>query len=160
MGLFDVFKSKENSNTIFDFLEMDIRTLPDDTFTYEYTDEEGNIKNYTKRLKYKECGLFNIVELIVFDEENYNVIFRSDNMDVIYKYVEELVNNLYSIYGSDDIGSGKFSDFDRDSIEDGFWGGRLYASLDRNKNKHKLNFSATDECFELIIFSPKTIPNY
>ncbi|MEO8085373.1 MAG: hypothetical protein ABI763_01060 [Bacteroidota bacterium] len=103
--------------TIFEFFQIDLKSIPDDTFipgSKELNTSGEECQTFRKTLPYKECGIFDTVEVIVIGEsKNVNVFFKSFQpsnvkMDIIRKLIDE----LYLIYGIDSMDKGKFTDED------------------------------------------------
>lgn len=139
--------------SILDFFQMDIRKIPDETFI------EGNpttekAQNFRKFLNYKECSLFDTVEIIKFNDHNQNVTFSSVNWNKDYLSVQKLVDDLFLIYGADDVNSGRFSSFDKNCLLDNSWTGRLW--IEHKKHKYPIMLNLINETFSLTILnSPK-----
>lgn len=56
----------QSNRTILDLIKMDCKSLPDDTFKVyqkKITDSGTLIVTYRKELPYKECGIFDIIEV-------------------------------------------------------------------------------------------------
>ena len=77
-------QTSTNSNnpkrTIFDFFQIDLKNIPDDSFIAGEVEENTSgqtVQNFRKSLNYKECGLFDTIEVKVIDGTNKNVFFKS-----------------------------------------------------------------------------------
>ena len=106
-----------NSNipkrTIFDFFQIDLKNIPDDSFIAGEVEENTSgqtVQNFRKSLNYKECGLFDTIEVKVIDGTNKNVFFKSFNPDRInLDALKKLIDELYLIHGNDGDNKGKFN---------------------------------------------------
>ncbi|MDZ4203425.1 MAG: hypothetical protein U1C46_01285 [Bacteroidales bacterium] len=140
MGLFDIFKSEErieenyNSKTIktlYDIFTLDLENLPDDSFTKGETEKNESsdyLTNYRKNLNPKELGLFDSLEIKVFENsKGKNFIFGGYNFNTgdIYK-VQQLIDNLFLINGTDDLNAGKFTKHDESDLKSDYWTGRMW----------------------------------
>ena len=68
--------------TIFDFFQIDIKTIPDDSFITGEIEENttgDKVQNFRKSLDYKECGIFDTIEVKLIGDENKNVFLKSFN---------------------------------------------------------------------------------
>lgn len=168
MGLFNNLFGKSNDepkktvHSVLDFIKMDLKNLPDDTFTEgnkEITSTGKEVSHFRKNLAYKECGLFDFVDIIITDPpDDYNVLLRTSSMNFDVSKLAKLVNDLYLIYGEDDLSNNKFSDYDQRTVKDDYWTGRMYCDMNKYLNKHKVMLSGNGEYIELAIFSPKKNP--
>ncbi len=78
--------SNNPKRTIFDFFQIDLKNIPDDSFIAGEVEENTSgqtVQNFRKSLNYKECGLFDTIEVKVIDGTNKNVFFKSFN-DTIF----------------------------------------------------------------------------
>lgn len=106
--------------TIFDFFQIDLQNIPDDSFIkaeVETNSSGDTIENYRKSLSYKECGIFDTIEVkVIGQEKSKNVFLKSFQPDKIkMENVKKLIDDLYLIFGNDSTGKGKFTSKD---IED------------------------------------------
>ncbi len=105
--------------TIFDFFQIDLKNIPDQGFieTEVVINKTGKpVQCFQKSLNYKECGIFETIEVKVFRNKNKNVILKSDQPErVNMENLKNLIDELYLIYGEDSNGKGKFTNID---IED------------------------------------------
>jgi hypothetical protein len=111
-----VLQSKPR-RTIFDFFEMDLKNIPDDSFiagAIEVNTSGEQCQRFRKTLAYKECGIFDTVEVIVIGEtKNVNVFFKSfQTSSIKMESLRKLIDELYLIYGDDSMDKGKFTDED------------------------------------------------
>ncbi|MDT0644987.1 hypothetical protein RM553_19295, partial [Zunongwangia sp. F363] len=120
-----LFGSKNNQpqkKEISDFFKINLKEIPDETF--EIVGEEENVsgtevKTYEKQLDYKECGLFDIVEVRVIGDNNKNVSFRNYDPDNInMTEMKNLINSIFQMYGPDDNKKGKFNQKDITDYKD------------------------------------------
>jgi len=154
MGIFDFLKTKptnvpktetaeqtekqKNAKTIYELFNLDIKSSPDDSFIIgnSQINESGNkIVNYRKNLNPKELGLFDTLEIKVFEGlKNKNFIFtnRNFNKSEIGK-VKKLVDNLFLFYGLDSDNKGKFANSETGDFNDEYWSGRFWTT-DEIKN--------------------------
>ncbi len=71
------------------------------------------IQNFRKTLDYKECGIFDTIEVKIIGEKGKNVFFKSFEPDNIrMEDLKQLIDELYLIYGEDNDFKGKFTDSD------------------------------------------------
>jgi hypothetical protein len=127
--------------TIFDFFKIDLKNIPDDSFVKAetVTNITGDIvQNYRKTLDYKECGIFDTVEVIVIGDKGKNIIFKTfQPKNVKIDYLKNLIDELYLIHGNDALDKGKCNN---DEIEDYFsseWYavfGRMWTDSEKYKN--------------------------
>jgi hypothetical protein len=117
-----VIAEQKLKRSIFDFFQLDLKNLPDDNFikAEEETNVSGDrVEFYRKTLNYKECGLYDTVEVRVIGGTNKNISFkcfdlRSVKMDALRK----LIDDLYLIYGNDSSNKGKFTSKDQQESND------------------------------------------
>lgn len=162
MGIFDFLKSKPTNvpkteikeqfeeqktvKTIYELFNLDIKSSPDDSFIKgnSQINESGNkIINYRKNLNPKEFGLFDTLEIKVFEGlPNKNFIFtnRNFNKSEIEK-VRKLVDNLFLFYGLDSESKGKFANSEIQDFNDDYWSGRFWTS---DEIKNPIMFSYDD----------------
>lgn len=138
MGIFDIFKSDKNESkerrisSPFDLFSIDLNSIPNDSFkiTEEGETEEGvQFKKYRKTLNSKEQGLFDVLEVVDFENGSKNFIFSGQQFhgqDI--NHAKNLVNKLHGYYGVDDMDEGKFNSNDQADLQDGFWTGRMWNS--------------------------------
>ena len=104
---------------IFDFFEIDLKNIPDETFIkaeVETNTSGQTVENYRKTLDYKECGIFDTIEVKVIDGGNKNAFLKSfEPKKVKMDYLKKLIDELYLIHGNDSADKGKFTNSD---IED------------------------------------------
>lgn len=109
--------SSNPKRTIFDFFQIDLKNIPDDSFIACEVEENTSgqtVQNFRKSLNYKDCGLFDTIEVKVIDGTNKNVFFKSFNPDKInFDALKNLINELYLIHGNDGENKGKFSSKDK-----------------------------------------------
>lgn len=114
-------QTSTNSNnpkrTIFDFFQIDLKNIPDDSFIAGEVEENTSgqsVQNFRKSLNYKECGLFDTIEVKVIDGTNKNVFLKSFNPDRInFDALKKLIDELYLIHGNDGDNKGKFNNKDK-----------------------------------------------
>lgn len=137
MGIFDIFKSNKqesssNINSPFDLFSVEFNSVPDDSFEIVEegkTGEGTTFKTYHKHLSTKENGLFETLEIVVFEDGGKNFIFKGQSFSSSdISSVKQLLNKLFMLYGTDDLNSGKFLENDQLDIQDGFWIGRMWNS--------------------------------
>ncbi len=123
--------------TIFDFFKIDLRNIPDNS--YIHTKDEiiygVNRSIFCKTLDYKECGIFDMVEVWVYKGGSKTVIFKSlqiENLNV--EKMRSLIDELSLIYGDDCHERGKFHWTDiRDYPNKGnVWDGRHWLDVGQN----------------------------
>lgn len=114
--------SNNPKRTIFDFFQIDLKNIPDDSFIAGEVEENTSgqtVQNFRKSLNYKECGLFDTIEVKVIDGTNKNVFFKSFNPDRInLDTLKKLIDELYLIHGNDGDNKGKFNSKDKTDFFD------------------------------------------
>ena len=124
--------SNNPKRTIFDFFQIDLKNIPDDSFIAGELEENTSgqtVQNFRKSLNYKECGLFDTIEVKVIDGTNKNVFFKSFNPDRInLDALKKLIDELYLIHGNDGDNKGKFNSKDKTD----FFDKEFYMLFDRN----------------------------
>jgi hypothetical protein len=110
MGLFT-----KKPKTIFDVFDQDLRKFPNNTFK----SEELKDKTIYRKLdpKNKFLNVFTYLEI-----ESGKSGYKIYNMDVHAKdvsrsQIERIINQVFSLYGRDDLGEGAFSSDDIDTLE-------------------------------------------
>jgi hypothetical protein len=103
--------------SIFDFFQLDIKNMPDDSFIAAETEINTSgekIENFRKTLNYKECGIFDTVEIKVIGEErNKNVFLKSFQPQTVkMDTIKRLIDDLYLLHGNDCHNKGKFTNKD------------------------------------------------
>jgi len=152
----------EVKHTIFDFFQLDLNNIPLDNFVKGRTtmNEHGDhIKYFNKSLDYKECGIFDNVEVVVIGTKCKNIFFKSqDAENVNMEDLKKLIDALYSIYKIDDKKKGKFSDTDIELYQNteiiGAFRRDWMSSL---KFKHPLRIIKNDNGIFLSLFEIKEI---
>ena len=108
--------------TIFDFFQIDIKNIPDDSFIageIEENESGDEVRNFRKSLNYKECGIFDTVEVKLIGDEGKNVFFKSFAPErVSFDKLKTLINDLYLIHGNDSYDKGKFTYKDKEDYND------------------------------------------
>jgi len=108
--------------TIFDFFQIDLKSLPDDSYIKAETEENvsgESVEFYRKTLNYKECGLFDTVEVRIIGGTNKNISLKCfDLSSVRMENLKKLVDDLYLIYGNDSSDKGKFTNKDLEDFKD------------------------------------------
>lgn len=106
-------ESLPKKTQITDFFQIDIASIPDNTFKrIEYKNNifGPNIIVHQKMIDYKECGIFNIVEVQKVMKTSTVIVFRCSQPNLVnQKRIRILINDLYRVYGNDDNNKGKFS---------------------------------------------------
>jgi len=126
--------------SVFDFFEIDIRSIPDDSFIAgeTITNESGDkIQKFRKTLSYKECGIFDTIEVRVFESGNKNVSLMSFNANKVnINSLKKLIDDLYLIHGTDSQDRGKFTSTDNNEyydVENSAFFGRRWDDPDKYK---------------------------
>lgn len=106
---------------IFDFFQIDLRTIPDDTFIKGEvtTNIVGTVVEwYRKPLGYKECGIFDVLEVVVIGGKDKNAFLKSfEPLSIKIEELKKLIDELYLIHGNDRDNKAMFNSSD---IEDYF----------------------------------------
>ncbi|MDZ4203423.1 MAG: hypothetical protein U1C46_01275 [Bacteroidales bacterium] len=150
-----VVEQPKSNRTIFDFFLIDLKSIPDDSFVaagIETNVSGEQFQRFRKKLDYKECGIFDTVEVIVIGEKkNKNIIFTSfEPSRMKMDYMKKLIDDLYLIHGKDSMKKGKFTNKD---IED-FRSKDYYMLFGRDWTgypKHKFPVSIGRDKFEVSI---------
>ena len=108
--------------SIYDFFTLDLRAMPDESFVEgeTVTNSEGEqVQNYRKTLDYKECNIFDTVEIKVVAGKTKNVFFKSFQPEKVNMVdMKKLIDELYLIYGDDSQDKGKFTNKDINDYND------------------------------------------
>ena len=108
--------------TIFDFFQIDIKTIPDDSFITGEIEENttgDKVQNFRKSLDYKECGIFDTIEVKLIGNEGKNVFLKFFEPErVNFAKLKSLIDDLYLIYGNDSNDKGKFTNKDKEEYND------------------------------------------
>jgi hypothetical protein len=108
--------------TLFDFFLIDIRNIPNESFIEDETKANINgriAQNFRKKLSYKECEIFDTLEVKVINGSNKIVTFKSflpDNIN--FDSLRILIDNLSSLYGNDIDDKGRFTNNDINDYKD------------------------------------------
>jgi len=157
MGLFNIFKSKEeniNPNySIFDEFKIDLRNLDKYADDFSEMDDETNssgeiIKVYFST-SFKELDLFDSIEYYDFRNGRKNIFLDfalSNDMDITP--LVKLINRLYKNLGKDDIGKKEFEDKEMQQITNITWLGRSYSKV-----KTPFSISQTGGMIKLTIWT-------
>lgn len=142
--------SKSPKRTIFDFFQIDLKNIPDDSFIAGEIEENTSgqtVETFRKSLNYKEYGLFDTIEVKVIDGTNKNVFLKSFNPDRInFEALKNLIDELYLIHGNDGDNKGKFNSKDKtDYFDTEFYMlfGRSW--MDFPKYKYPVSVSRDDD---------------
>ncbi len=136
----------EQINQIQKLFKVNLSSIPNSEF-YEQGEPiiaDGNeVRTYSKMFIEEddfEFGLFDCIDVKTFKGlPNKNIIFTNEPIvfgDFEFQRIEKLINNLYQIYGKDNLGNGKYSADDKDAIEFGY----LSRHWSENKNPAMLSF--------------------
>lgn len=131
--------------SIYEFFKLDFKNLPDDSFSIDEEKKPNGdiIKTYHKKLNYKECGIFDMIEIIHIGNTGRNIIFKSFHSDdVEMEDLKKLVDGLYLIYGVDSSGKGKLTNKDIAEFRDkeyGWYNGRYWSDSKKYKNHIKIS---------------------
>lgn len=108
--------------TIFDFFNVDLKNIPDDSFIEAETETNvvgETVQNFRKTLGDKECGIFDTVEVKIIGGKIKNVTFLSFHPESVkLENLKRLIDDLYLIHGQDSNGSGKFTSKDAQDYKD------------------------------------------
>lgn len=108
--------------TIFDFFQIDIKNIPDDSFIAGEIEENtigDKVQNFRKSLDYKECGIFDTIEVKLIGNESKNVFLKSFNPKKLdFNKLKSLIDDLYLIHGNDSEDRGKFTSKDIEDYKD------------------------------------------
>ncbi|MBL7994081.1 hypothetical protein JNM05_01805 [bacterium] len=108
--------------SIFDFFQLDLKNIPDNTFVQAETETNNSgvtVESFRKNLDYKECGLFDSIEVKVIGGIRKNVILGSFQPEkILMENLRNLIDELYLIYGKDSENRGRFSNKDIEEYMD------------------------------------------
>lgn len=82
----DVLNSNNLKTSIFDFFEIDLKNIPDNSFIVNEIENNKigqTVQTFRKLLSYKECGLFDTLEIKVIAGIHKNISFKTFNPDGI-----------------------------------------------------------------------------
>jgi hypothetical protein len=130
IGKFSDPKTESIIKSVPDLFIMDILKIDYDSFlggNRELNSEGVEIKTYRRILNYKECGLFDTVEVIYFSPTTHNVIFKNSNWNRNIRPLRKLADNLYLLLGDDIELRGRFNSDDEECIKNKkVWMGRMW----------------------------------
>lgn len=156
----DVLNSSNLKTSIFDFFEIDLKNIPDNSFIANEIENNKigqTVQTFRKLLSYKECGLFDTLEIKVIEGIHKNIFFKTFNPDGIsFKALKKLIDDLYLIHGNDIDNKGKFNNNDRkDYLDSEFYMlfGRSWTEVP--KNKHPITISRDENELTLSIWGIK-----
>lgn len=142
--------------TIFDFFEVDLNIIPDETFIKAETIENvsGNIVEvFRKNISYKECDLFDTIEIRLIDNKCKNFSFKNYNLSTIkMDKIKVLIDDLYLIYGNDSSNKGKFTSKDIQEYNDKEFYTLFGRSWHSPENKLPVAISKEENEFEITIW--------
>lgn len=102
--------------TISDFFQIDFKAMPDESFVagkVELNKDRKKVQVFRKTLDYKECGIFDSLEVIIIEEMQKNICLTSFEADKVeMDDLRNLLDSLYLIYGYDDNNRGKLTNID------------------------------------------------
>ncbi len=109
-------KEQKIKRTIFDFFEFDLRSLPDETFikgSDEFNTVNEPIIKYRKRYNDKLLGIFDYMEVVVFNNGKKNISLTVEGIrSISINKLRALVNDLFLIYGHDSDNKAAFNSND------------------------------------------------
>jgi hypothetical protein len=99
--------------TVLDLFKLDLKNLPLEEFTEGKMEVNPNgdmIQNYIKMLDYKECGVFDMVQVKLTGNKHINVVFRCSEPSMVNdEKLRALIDGLCDIYGHGDNQGGVFN---------------------------------------------------
>ena len=128
--------------------QYDLQAKPDSTFTLIERNNEilgRTIKMYHKKLDYKECDVFDELEIIPTGENSQNAVLRGkepNNGGELCKIVMNITLALHSVFGEDDKGKGLFGP---DEIRDYNIGVFRRCYMTRGKHKPFIDLYTEDD---------------
>lgn len=129
-GEFSDPKTESILKSVPGLFNMDILNIDYDIFTggnRELNSEGVEIKTYRRILNYKECELFDTVEVIYFTPTTHNIIFKNSNWNRNIRPLRKLIDNLYLLLGDDIELRGRFNNDDEEClINKKVWMGRMW----------------------------------
>lgn len=143
-------------NSIDDLFSFDLSLIPNEGFRFvaeELNAAGTQIQMFRKDLIISECGLFEKVEVALFQNNNKNVIFSGVKRLTKLPYIEKLLQSVSDLYGRDKNGEGALTQSERYLLFDGI------SCFDReweaNENSPTLSISFNQKEIILILFDLK-----
>jgi hypothetical protein len=145
-------KTDKAIKTVPDLFIKDIQNIQYDTYVGGNTEKDSvgkEIKLYRKILDYRECGIFDTVEVVYLSPMVHNVNFSNHNWNRDIRPLQKLIDNLYLLLGDDYSKEGRFNTDDKLKLTNkNFWAGRMWSgpwspmlSLDDTDNKDIISLS-------------------
>lgn len=162
-GQSDNVRTATIKRSIFDFFQLDLNSILDDTFIKAEvgTNISGQlVQTYRKTLAYKECGIFDTVEVVVIDGKSRNIFFKCfDPANVKMDDLKKLIDDLYLIHGNDSGGKGKFTSkdiVDYQNTDFYLLFGRSWS--DYPKYKFPVSITRDDDVVSISVWGVETTP--
>lgn len=93
--------------------QLDLNHLPLHDFTegkIEVDVHGALIQTYSKALDYKECGIFDTVQVKLTSNQSVNIVFRSSEPSMVDdEKLRKVIDDLCNIYGADNNNSGPYN---------------------------------------------------
>jgi hypothetical protein len=146
-----------NKKSIHDFFKIDLDKIPDESFIegIPQIGEDGDeFTIFRKNLNYKECEIFDTVEVLNSRLTDWTVVFKSYYWNRKIATIQKLIDELYLLYGEDDSGRGRFNDEDKNTItHKDYWLGRIWC--DKTKHHEKVIVDFNNDEISLTVFGTK-----
>lgn len=107
--------------TVADLFQIDIYAMPDAFFIYQGMDKNiqgDTIKRFTKKLNYKEAGLFDILDITQFEDNSINFNLKSSDVYFDRIALVNLLNKIALIKCADENGNKTYSIKHVEAFED------------------------------------------
>lgn len=102
-----------SGKTLTSMFRLDLNHLPLQDFNEGKIEVNANgefIQTYFKALDYKECGIFDRVQVKLTDNKSINIIFRCSEPELVDdNKLHKVIDDLYSIYGQGNNSSELYS---------------------------------------------------
>ena len=105
--------------SIRDFFKTNFDLIPNITFAKHEIrmSREREAWSYTKQLENIECDIFTDIEVVEFDDETKSIFFMNNQLKTVsIEKVQELIDNLYNVFGQDDNHKDRFSLKDKEDF--------------------------------------------
>lgn len=104
----------QKQRSILNMFRMDLHAPPLHSFEEGETERDHHgdlVRNYYKKLDYKECGIFDRIQVKAGGNQAFHIIFRSsDPAAVGLSEMKRIIGDLYDIYGCDSNNKGLYEE--------------------------------------------------
>ena len=143
---------------ILNLFSLDLLNYPDDNFTLVGQTDRPNgagFKEYAAGLTIKEKGLFDIIDIVLFETGTKNVTLKTYDIDLIdLTALDKLIKEICSIYGADSKNKSELTLQEIEYLEHPI----LYSQFSRQwdtpqKYKYPMAINRTSEDLSLTVWS-------